>query len=422
MPLTFMIYVLGNVCLANISQNINRVLIRGLDITYLRQSSMPKSPIRVLLVEDSPIATLILKRILTSTAEIELIGTASNGLEALSLMAQTRPDVVCTDLHMPKMDGLELTRRIMSECPRPILVISASVQEDDAKNVFDLIEAGALDVFPKPRAGLNVEYEQIQRELINKIKVLSGVAVFTQHRHRTVSPTPSVSSSAAAPQLNPASTAHFTSSPVSPNRSPIRYTPSSTASPLDIRTPRVLAIGASTGGPRALQLILRSLPTNFPVPVLCVQHISDGFLQGLVDWLDQECALKVAIAQPRQAPQAGTVYFAPERQHLELSDQGLFQVSTTPAVDGHCPSVTVMFQSIAKYYRRSAVGVLLTGMGRDGAAGLLALSEAGAVTIAQDEATSVVFGMPREAIALGAAQRILPIQEIAPFLLSRVFG
>lgn len=388
---------------------------------------MPKSPIRVLLVEDSPVATVILKRILTSTAEIELVGTASNGLEALSLMAQTRPDVVCTDLHMPKMDGLELTRRIMSECPRPILVISASVQEDDAKNVFNLIEAGALDIFPKPRAGLNLGYEQIQRELINKIKVLSGVAVFTQHRHRTPSPTAPAVTTPIAPQPNSVSTTHFTNSPVTSSpvptqHQPSRYTPPATTSPLDIRMPRVLAIGASTGGPRALQLILRSLPANFPVPVLCVQHISDGFLQGLVDWLDQECVLKVAIAQPRQIPQAGTIYFAPERQHLELSDQGCFQVSTAPTVDGHCPSVTVMFQSIAKYYRRSAVGVLLTGMGRDGAAGLLSMSEAGAMTIAQDEATSVVFGMPREAIALGAAQRVLPIQDISPFLLSRVFS
>ncbi|MGP1384169.1 MAG: chemotaxis-specific protein-glutamate methyltransferase CheB [Thainema sp.] len=382
---------------------------------------MPKSPIRVLLVEDSPIATVILKRILTSTSDIELTGTASNGLEALALMAQARPDVVCTDLHMPKMDGLELTRRIMSECPRPILVISASVQEDDVKNVFDLIEAGALDVFPKPRAGLNAEYEQIQRELINKIKVLSGVAVFTQHRHRATAPTPPVPTTAPAPKLNSSSINPSKPSPAPINHQPARYTPSTTR-PLDIRTPRVLAIGASTGGPRALQLILRSLPANFPVPVLCVQHISDGFLQGLVDWLDQGCALKVAIAQPHQAPQAGTIYFAPERQHLELSDQGLFQVSTAPAVDGHCPSVTVLFRSIAKYYRRSAVGILLTGMGRDGATGLLDMSEAGATTIAQDEATSIVFGMPRAAIALNAAQRILPIQEIAPFLLSRVFG
>lgn len=406
---------------------------------------MPKSPIRVLLVEDSPVATVILKRILASTADIELVGTANNGVEALALMSQVRPDVVCTDLHMPKMDGLELTRRIMSECPRPILVISSSVQEDDAKNVFSLIEAGALDVFPKPRAGLTTEYEQIQRELINKIKVLSGVAVFTQHRHRTSAAAPSsspASSTTATPSTASTTAPSQTASTTSPDRSFIggirstlssslsstltsrptgNHTPASIPSRLDIRAPRVLAIGASTGGPRALQLILRSLPENFPVPVLCVQHISDGFLQGLVDWLDQECALKVAIAQPQQAPQAGTIYFAPERQHLELSDQGLLQLSSAPAVDGHCPSATVLFQSIAKYYRRSAMGVLLTGMGRDGATGLLAMSEAGAMTIAQDEATSIVFGMPREAIALGAAQRILPIQEIAPFLLSQVF-
>jgi two-component system chemotaxis response regulator CheB len=299
------------------------------------------------------------------------------------------------------------------------LVISASVQEEDTQNVFELLRAGAIDVFPKPRTGLAAEYDQIKRDLITKIKVLSGVSVFTQHRHRRESaqshtqsrsagiPTGQAEASSPKPAVRPAAVSYA---------APIR------SAPVDIRTPRVLTIGASTGGPRALQMVLRSLPLSFPVPVLCVQHISDGFLQGLVNWLDQECALPVAIAQANQVPQPGRVYFAPERQHLEITPQGVLRLYEAPAVAGHCPSVTVMFQSVAAYYRRSAVGVLLTGMGRDGADGLLKIAQAGGTTIAQDEATSIVFGMPREAIALGAAQSVLPLSEIAPTLLKRVFA
>lgn len=181
-----------------------------------------------------------------------------------------------------------------------------------------------------------------------------------------------------------------------------------------------MAIGASTGGPQALYTILKQLPANFPVPILCVQHISEGFLQGLVDWLAAECFLRVTIAQPGEFPKPGTVYFAPERQHLQLDTQGRLTTVSTPAVSGHRPSVTALFQAVATCYPRSAVGILLTGMGRDGADGLQAIAQAGGTTIAQDEQTCVVFGMPKEAIALGAAQHILAIGEIAPMLLNRI--
>jgi two-component system chemotaxis response regulator CheB len=184
----------------------------------------------------------------------------------------------------------------------------------------------------------------------------------------------------------------------------------------------VLTIGSSTGGPQALQTIFEALPRQFPVPILCVQHISDGFLQGLIDWLNLKSALQIKIAIAGETPQPGVVYFPPERQHLQLNSQGRFEITRSAPVAGHCPSVTVLFESVAAYYRRSAVGILLTGMGRDGADGLKAIALAGGTTIAQNEATSVVFGMPKEAIALGAAQQVLPIQNIAPFLLEKVFA
>jgi two-component system, chemotaxis family, protein-glutamate methylesterase/glutaminase len=183
---------------------------------------------------------------------------------------------------------------------------------------------------------------------------------------------------------------------------------------------KIVAIGASTGGPQALHAILQQLPANFPAPILCVQHISEGFLQELVNWLAAECSVHITIAQPGDFPQPGTVYFAPEEKHLQLDVLGRFLTTSTPAVSSHRPSITVLFQAVADCYGPSTVGILLTGMGRDGAEGLQAIAQAGGVTIAQNEQTCVVFGMPKEAIALGAAQYILPIHEIAPMLLYRM--
>ncbi len=370
-----------------------------------------KSPIRVLLVEDSPVALIVLKRILSSTGEIEVVGTARSGVEGLKLIPQVRPQVICTDLHMPHMDGLEFTQEVMATYPRPILVISASVQAEDTQNVFRLLQAGAVDVFPKPRHGLSGEnYESLKRELVTKIKVLSGVAVFTLRR-RAAGTTPT---RATKPQPAPTPTA--TPTPATPIRTPSRpFIPLS-----GVPSPRIVAVGASTGGPQALHGILTHLPKNFPVPIVCVQHISQGFLQGLVNWLAIECKLAVRVAVPGEFPQAGVVYFPPEQQHLEFNSRCQFVCSNAPPWKGHRPSATVMFQSIAQRYGRNSLAVLLTGMGTDGADGMASIHRAGGITIAQDEASSVVFGMPKAAIALNAAQHVLPVREIASFLLAKV--
>lgn len=376
---------------------------------------MRSTPIRVLLVEDSPIALVILKRLLTTADDIEVVGTARTGVEALQQVATVQPDVICTDLHMPHMGGLELTKRLMVEYPRPILVISASVQAEDTVQVFELLQAGAVDVFPKPVGGLAVDDEQVRRSLINKVRVLSGVKVFTQHRYRQA-PVPSPVASPSVPSVAPPAVSPVVARPRLGGSNPRQ----GLAAPRDIRAPRLIAIGASTGGPNALYTVLNQLPPTLPVPVLCVQHISEGFLSGLVDWLNRDCALEVCIACPGLIPQAGTVYFAPEGQHLELDSAGRLTCTNTPAVSGHRPSVTALFNSVATVYRRSVVAVLLTGMGRDGADGLLAVSRAGGHTIAQDESSSVVFGMPKEAIALGAARQILPIDKIGAALVELV--
>ena len=356
-------------------------------------------PIKVLLVEDSPVATIVLKRIFGTSPEIIVVGTACNGLEALQLIPKLQPDVICTDLHMALMNGLEFTQEVMQKYPRPILVISASVQADDTQNVFQLLNAGALDVFPKPMGGLTCDDDRLAKELIAKIKILSGVKVFTRHQKLGRTEKSEIH----------LKTYHL---PVSDPRFPLKN--------LKFQDVKILAVGASTGGPQALHAIISQLPANLPVPVVCVQHISEGFLQGLVDWLGAESKLPVKIAQHGDLAQAGTVYFPPEKRHLELGSLGRFVCSQANSVGGHCPSVTVTFKSVANFYGRAAAGVLLTGMGRDGAEGMEAIARVGGLTIAQDEASCVVFGMPKEAIALGAAQYVLPVSAIAPLLLAKL--
>jgi two-component system, chemotaxis family, protein-glutamate methylesterase/glutaminase len=344
--------------------------------------------IRVLIVEDSLIALVILKRILTSSPQIEIVGEAHSGLEALQLIPQVQPDVICTDLHMPKMNGLAFTSEVMALYPRPILVISAFVQEEDTQQVFQLLEAGAVDIFPKPRLGLAIDNDVFRKELINRIHVLSGVKVLTKRRK------------------------------------PPRNTKKIDQKGLPIFSfnsyprPKIIIIGASTGGPQALYEMFTQLPSDFPIPIICVQHICVGFLQGLIDWLANSCSLQIQIARLGDTPKSGFIYFPPEQKHLELDVRGRFIFSDTPPLAGHRPSITVTFMSVAKVYKKATTGVLLTGMGRDGADGMQMIAEAGGFTIAQDEATSVVFGMPKEAIKLGAAKQILPIQAIAPTLLS----
>lgn len=385
---------------------------------------MNKKPIRVLLVEDSPVAIIILKRILTSSPDIEVVGTARTGIEGLKMIPLVKPHVICTDLHMPQMNGLEFTEQVMANCPRPILVISASVQPENKQNVFELLAAGAIDVFPKPRAGINANYEAIKQDLITKVRVLSGVSVFTLRRKRTVrdrktAPTPATPVSISpVEKSSPSQLVAQISRTKPPKKSVVASLPKDRQPQFSRQRYRIVTIGASTGGPQALQTILTQLPPKFPVPVVCIQHISQGFLQGLVDWLGRECRLPVKIAPFGEVPAPGHIYFTPEAKHLEFDRAGRFVYSSAPPYSGHRPSVTVTFNSIAKSYGDSAVGILLTGMGRDGADGMLSIAQSGGLTIAQDEQSCVVFGMPKEAIALGAATHILPVKEISSLLVN----
>lgn len=341
--------------------------------------------IKVLLVEDSPVTLVVLKRMLARSPEIEVVATATNGRDGLELLQRIEVDVICTDLHMPVMDGLEFTREVMARRPKPILLVSVSASEC-SQNAFAVLEAGAVDLYLKPTVSADVGIEKLAAEFIQKVKILSGVRVFKRN-----------------------GTVHSSSL--------VTNTKSSTVpGPLSVDSLKIITIGSSTGGPQALQTILGALPEDFSLPILCVQHINEGFLHGLIDWLSALCKIKVEIARPGGLPQPGTAYFPQEGRHLEIDAKGKMVISTAPPVGGHCPSVTVTMTSVARYYGKSSLGVLLTGMGRDGAEGLLEIKRSGGMTIAQDEASSVVFGMPKVAIGLGAASYILPLNEIGSTL------
>lgn len=351
---------------------------------------------KVVLVEDSPVALEILQRLLNSSPDVDVVGTARNGIEGLEVINRTRPDVICTDFMMENMDGLEMTKRVMAEDPRPILVISNFVQKKDIDNVFSLLQAGAADVFPKPSTDSPTDYEKLKSALVTKIKVLSNMKV-TQKR-----PGQSLTGS-----MKPMTSGAFS------GNQPLMTNVSSRV--------KVIAIGASTGGLPAIQNIVCQLPSNFPLPIICTVHVSTGVLSGLVNWLSTECPLRVKIAEVGESPAPGTVYFAPEKNDLELDVRGKFIYSDCPETNKHCPSISATFQSLARFYGKATAGLLLTGLGRDGAEGLQSISQAGGITIAQDEKGGT-FGMVKEAMSLDAVQQVLAIDKIAPFLLKTISG
>jgi two-component system chemotaxis response regulator CheB len=347
---------------------------------------------KVVLVEDSPVALEILQRLLNSSPDVDVVGTARDGVEGLEVISRTRPDVICTDLLMENMDGLELTKRVMAEDPRPILVISNFVQKTDVDNVFRLLQAGAADVFPKPSTDSPTDYEKLKSSLVAKIKVLSSLKVTAKRQPMGSTGKPMTSGSFATNQ-------------------PMMTKVSSRV--------KVIAIGASTGGLQSIQKIVCQLPPNFPLPILCAVHVSTGVLPGLVNWLSSECPLQVKIAEVGESPAPGTVYFAPEKNDLELDHRGKFVYAHCPVDNKHCPSINVMFKSVARYYGKAVAGVLLTGIGRDGAEGLQAIAQSGGITVGQDDKGGA-YGMVKEAMGLNAVQQTMTIEKIAPFLLKAI--
>lgn len=337
-------------------------------------------PIRVLIVDDSLVAREMLAQILATDNEIEVVGMARDGVEAVDAVAHLKPSLVTMDIHMPKMDGLAAIEQIMAYNPTPILVVSSSVHGEGMGRAFDALQIGALEVIKKPEPRDWADLERIGREVIKRVKVLSKVRVIThiKGRHRVVA--------------EPSGPVH------------VHHAKPGTRS--------IVAVGSSTGGPSALLNLLGRLPGDFEVPVVIAQHIADGFVPGLVSWLDSGCKLRVVEASHGDSVEPGAAYLAPTGRNLEM-DGYTMRFCEPQSGQLYIPSADTLFASVAASFGRSAVGVILTGMGADGAEGLRRMHDRGAATIAQDENTSTVFGMPKAAIDVGAADTVLPIHDIA---------
>ena len=353
-----------------------------------------RRPLRVMLVDDSATELYLLKKVFALAADMEVVASAENGRDALDLLPQVQPDLVCTDYHMPVMDGLEFILRAMRVHPCTILVMSAAVQSFHKENIFQMLSAGAVDVLAKPlgHAG-GISAAEAQR-FLEKVR---AIAQLPSLQRRLTQPVPKAQPVAS---VLPGSGLGSGSGPV----------PS-------LDRVELVALGASTGGPQVLQVLLSQLPAHFGLPLVCVQHISEGFLEGMVSWLGSSAKLRVEMARAGLSPVPGHVYFAPDGHHLTLDQRRCFALAPCTGQDLHCPGVDPFFLSVARVYGPAALGVLLTGMGRDGARGLKAMREAGATTICQDESTSVIFGMPAAAIALGGARYVLPTDGIAAMML-----
>jgi two-component system chemotaxis response regulator CheB len=341
--------------------------------------------VRVLVVDDSPIFTEAVRLVIEHDRSMAVVGVAENGKQAVEMTSQLRPSVIIMDIQMPVMGGIEAIEQIMACNPTPILVCTA--QPDCSQLAFEALRRGALDLIPKPEnwPGTSREQEQFRQQikLLSRVAVVRHIAWHQKQRYPESSFRP------------PAPTTTFPQT-------------------------EIVGIVASTGGPAALGQIIRSLPPGLTAGVLVVQHLPTGFASSLVSWLNSESRLRVEVARDAQAIRPGTVYIAGSGGHLTVNRQGRIAIDRGLPVKGHRPSGTVLLQSLAEVYGPRAIGIVLTGMGDDGAQGLLAIRKARGRTIAQDAGTSVVYGIPNAAQTLGAAEMILPLEQIAPILIQLV--
>jgi len=338
--------------------------------------------IRVLVAEDSPTLREFLVNILSAAPGIRVVATAVDGVQAVEAVARLKPDVVTMDIHMPRLDGFEATRRIMENHPVPIVIVS-STMSDQVAATFRAIEAGALAFVPRPHGIGHQDYAASAAELVQTVRLMAEVKVVRRWRRpEAISRRPApVDRPTAAPRLGG----------------------------------RIVAVGASTGGPIALQTILAGLSPSFPAPLLVVQHISPGFVRGFVEWLGTSSPLPVHLARHGDRPLAGHVYLAPDGMHMGIAADTI-RLDDGPPENGIRPAISYLFRSVGAAFGANAAGVLLSGMGADGAAELKRLKDAGATTIAQSEQSSVVHGMPGVAIAMGGATHVLDPSEIPGLL------
>lgn len=329
------------------------------------------------IVNDMPLAVEALRRALALEPAHEVVWIAVNGAEAVAKCAEHKPDVVLMDLIMPVMDGVEATRLIMANSPCAIVVVTVNSQQS-VHRVFEAMGHGAVDVVDTPTLGVG-DPREAAAPLLRKIQNIGWLL-----GQRSKSPAPATSSSALGRQCK-----------------------------------ALLAIGSSAGGPAALEILLRQLPADFPAAVVLVQHVDQVFAAGMADWLCSASQLPVRLAVEGEQPQVGTVLLAGTNNHLRLLENGTLCYTEAPIEHIYRPSIDVFFESVTQYWQGDAIGVLLTGMGRDGANGLKLMRERGFHTIAQDQATSAVYGMPKAAAAIDAAVEICPLERIAPIVCRR---
>lgn len=344
--------------------------------------------IRILIADDSPTEVALIQYIIESAKDMMVIGVAKNGKEAIELAAQLKPDLITMDIQMPIMDGLDATRIIMSQNPTPIIVISSMVNDESVHAIFHILEAGALTALAKPVNVFSTSFEERSHYIIDTIRSLSEIRVAKKPLKAT---------------LTCAKKRHQVAHP--------KKTPAY----------ELIAIGASVGGPMALKTILSQLPADFPVPIVIVQHMSNGFIGGFTQWLAENIHLNVKNAANRDVLHKGTVYIAPEQKDLVIErvhEQLTCKLVDGDSVSGFCPSITTLLHSVAKVLGPKAIGMLLTGMSDDGALGLLELKKAQGHTLIQDPQSAVVFGMGAVAQSLNAVDVVIDLEDIAPYLTS----
>jgi two-component system chemotaxis response regulator CheB len=336
--------------------------------------------IDVLVVEDSITVRLFLTHLLESDPQIRVIGAVHDGQAALDFVRNTRPDVVVMDIHMPRLDGFEATRLMMESHPVPIIICSATANIRDTVVTFRAMEVGAIACVGKPTGREDRDFEDTSATLLRTVKLMSEVKVVRRYPRARAITAPQPAHRAAA----------FT----------------------------LIGIGASTGGPPVLQTILASLPKDFATPILVVQHIARGFIAGMAEWLNHTTPLQIHIASHGTYPQPGHVYLAPDDFHMGIGNSGAIVLSREPPLDHVRPAVSFLFRSLAETCGAKALGVLLTGMGKDGAEELKTMKDRGAITFAQDRESSAIHGMPGAAIELGAATHVLPPERIAQTIIA----
>lgn len=357
--------------------------------------------IRVVIVDDSTVFRLLLKALLEAEPGIEVIGEASNGKEAVVMAQKLKPDLISMDIRMPILNGIEATRLIMSTAPTPIIIITSSAPSVDQSITFRAIEEGALAVMDKPAGYAHPEFEKMHKELIDTVKAMSHIPV----KKRLLS--------------KQSKRDHDPQNPDSKPQTNVQNSPF-----------ELVAIGSSTGGPQALQQIISALPAGLPVPIVVVQHISPGFIEGFRSWLQAHTLLAVHIAAHNQPLAPGCIYLAPDEQHLliekrtspELKTRRLyFQLNEAPPIHHVRPSVDILFESIAHHQNIKTIAVLLTGMGSDGVKGLMTLhNHPGNLTIVQDELSAVIWGMAGAAVTEGAVDQVIELNKMAKYLIGQL--